>query len=192
MGSSAIVKVSGQNCFWTLYGSLGQIRLGLTKGSAEGSTKVPAKFHQGSTKVSPRFHQGSSSFVVSLVFWGRSVLGCQKVPRYHVSTIHLHSGESDPSCLCCWGILWAYVVRGIFKTIINRGLDLSVDLQNHTTMFNIFYRFYFKPAHEKNLAFCPSAQSQRKSSVEAQGSHQPKCYSGEAQRNTEVSSRHGH
>ena len=29
LGSSAIVKVSGQNCFRTLYGSLGQIRLGL-------------------------------------------------------------------------------------------------------------------------------------------------------------------
>ena len=29
LGPSAIVKVSGQNCFRTLYGSLGQIRLGL-------------------------------------------------------------------------------------------------------------------------------------------------------------------
>ena len=29
LGSSALVKVSGQNCFRTLYGSLGQIRLGL-------------------------------------------------------------------------------------------------------------------------------------------------------------------
>ena len=41
LGSSAIVKVSGQNCFWTLYGFLGQIRLGLPKGSIlEGSLKV--------------------------------------------------------------------------------------------------------------------------------------------------------
>ena len=40
LGSSAIVKVSGQNCFRTLYGSLGQICFGLPKGSAEGSTKV--------------------------------------------------------------------------------------------------------------------------------------------------------
>ena len=30
---------------------LWQIRLGLPKGSAEGSTKVPPRFHQGSTKV---------------------------------------------------------------------------------------------------------------------------------------------
>ena len=72
LGSSGIVKVSGQNCFRTLYGSPGQIRLGLLRGSAEGSTKVPPK-------VAPRFHQGCASFVVSLVFWGRSVLGCQKV-----------------------------------------------------------------------------------------------------------------
>ena len=107
LGSSAIVKVSGQNCFQTLYGSLGQIRPWPPKGSAEGSTKVPARVHQGSTKVlqvswclwssgqihlglpkgsvlkgsvegSPRFHQGCASFVISVVFWGRSVLGCQK------------------------------------------------------------------------------------------------------------------
>ena len=51
-------------------GSLGQIRLGLPKSSAEGSSKV-----------SPRFHQNFLSFVVSLVLWARFVLGCQKVPR---------------------------------------------------------------------------------------------------------------
>ena len=61
LGSSAIVKVSGQNSFWALYGSLRQICLGLPKGSAEGSTKV------------------STSFVVSRVLWGRSVLGCPEV-----------------------------------------------------------------------------------------------------------------
>ena len=57
LGSSAIVKVSGQNCFRTLYGSLGQIRLGPPKASAEGSTKVPPRLHQGSTKVSPRLRK---------------------------------------------------------------------------------------------------------------------------------------
>jgi len=61
-------KGFGQNCFRTRYGFVGQIRLGPPKGSAEGSTKV-----------SLRFHQGCTSFVVSLIFWGRSVLGCQKV-----------------------------------------------------------------------------------------------------------------
>ena len=126
LGSSAIVKVSGQNSFRTLYGFLRPICLGLPKGSAEGSTKVlqvswclwfsgaapswaakrfRGRFHQGSAKDSPRFHQGSTKvpprfskfrgvssslgqihpgspgFVVSLALWGRSVLGCQKVPR---------------------------------------------------------------------------------------------------------------
>ena len=77
-GVFSIVKVSGQNCFRTLYGSLGQIGLGPPKGSAEGSTKVPPRFHQwclwfsgqirlglpkgsvlkGSVEGSPRFHQG--------------------------------------------------------------------------------------------------------------------------------------
>ena len=90
-GSSAIVEVSGQNCFPTLYGSLGQIRLGppkgSTEGSTEGSTKVPARVRQGST--------GSSSFVVSLVFWGRSVLGfkvpCKVPPRFHQGSLFSHS-----------------------------------------------------------------------------------------------------
>ena len=65
--------------FRYLSGLLGQIRLGLPKGSVEGSTKVSPRFHQGSSKGAPKFHQSSSSFVVSLVLWGRSVLGCQKV-----------------------------------------------------------------------------------------------------------------
>ena len=85
-GSSAIVKVSGQNSF----GFLGQIRLGLPKGSAEGFTKAPPRFSkfrgvsgslgqirlglpkgsgEGSTKVPRRLRK----FVISLVFWGRSL-----------------------------------------------------------------------------------------------------------------------
>ena len=118
--------------FRGVFGFLGQIRLGLPKGSVEGSPRfhmVPPrlwfsgalvapfwaakmfwKVHQGFTEVSPRFHQGSSSFVVSLVFLGRSVLGCQKVQRYHVSPMHLQSAESGPSFRCCWGILWAYFI----------------------------------------------------------------------------------
>ena len=57
LGSSAIVKVSGQNSFRILYCSLEQIRLGLPKGSAESSTKVPPRFHRGSTKVSRRLRK---------------------------------------------------------------------------------------------------------------------------------------
>ena len=76
-----MVKVSGQNSFWTLYGSLRQIRLGSAEGSTEGFTKVPPSFSkfrvrgvsgclgqirlglpkgstEGFTKVSPRFRQG--------------------------------------------------------------------------------------------------------------------------------------
>ena len=62
---SHIVKVSGQNCFRTLYGSLGQVRLGQPKGSAEGSTKVPPRFC--------KFGGVSASL-------GQIRLGLQKVP----------------------------------------------------------------------------------------------------------------
>ncbi len=107
LGSSVIVKVSGQNCFRTLMVLWGRSVLGrqkvprkVTPRFQQGCTKVPPKFFkfrgvsgflaqtrlglpkgsvEGFTEVSRRFHQGSSSFVVSLVFWGRSVLGCQKV-----------------------------------------------------------------------------------------------------------------
>ena len=100
LGSSAIVKVSGKNCFRTLYGSVGQIRLGQLKGSAEGSTKIL-----------PRFHQGCTSFVVSLVFWassswaakrfyGRFHQGCTEVPpRFHQGSTkvpaRVHQGSSS-------------------------------------------------------------------------------------------------
>ena len=75
LGSSAIVKVSGQNCFRALKGFLRWNR-------------------HGSTNFSPRFHQGSTFCGVSGP-GGRSVLGCQKVlwnlvegstiasPRFH-------------------------------------------------------------------------------------------------------------
>ena len=84
LGSSAIVKVSGQNCFRALYGSLGQIRLGPPEGSAEGSAKVPPRFQQGCTKVPPKF----SKFPGVSDLLGQFVLGCQKVlwkvpPRFY-------------------------------------------------------------------------------------------------------------
>lgn len=44
LGSSAI-KVLGGNCFRTLHGSRGQIRLELPKGSMEGSTKVAPRLY---------------------------------------------------------------------------------------------------------------------------------------------------
>ncbi len=151
LGSSAIAKVSGQNCFRTLDGSLGQIHLGPPERHAEGSAKlppriqqgstkvlqvswclwadpswaarkvprkVPPRFHQGSSKVSPRFHQTSSSFVVSLVVWGRSFLGCQKVPRYCIMS---HPYTSSPQTTThhlvavgvFFGLIWYF-----FSTIL--------------------------------------------------------------------------
>ena len=56
------------------------------------------------TRFRGRFHTKVRQ--VSWCLWS-SVLGCQKVPRSHVSLIRLQSAENDPSCLCCWGILWA-------------------------------------------------------------------------------------
>jgi len=62
--SSAIVKVSGQNCIRTFYGSLGQIRLGLPKHSC-GQLRLglPKGSVEGSTKV----HKGCASFMTSLI-----------------------------------------------------------------------------------------------------------------------------
>ncbi len=76
--------------------SLGQIRLGLPKGSvegfAQGPSKVPSRFHPGCTNVSPRSHQGftmnqydrrdpdrnvSPGYVISEFSAGRSLLGLQ-------------------------------------------------------------------------------------------------------------------
>ena len=126
LGSSAIVKVSGQNSFRTLYGSPGQIRLGLPKGSAEISTKVPTKllqvswclwffgadpswaakrfrgrFHQGSAegsaKVSPRFHQGFTK--VSPRFH-------QASPSFAVPLGQICLGLPKRSFLGCQKVLW--------------------------------------------------------------------------------------
>ena len=35
--------------------------------------------------------------------WGQSCVNCS-----HVSPIQIQSEENNPSCHCCWGILWAY------------------------------------------------------------------------------------
>ena len=69
LGFSATVKVRGRIASGlSMAGSLQQIRLGPPEGSAEGSTKVPARVHQssglglpkGSGKVPARAHQGST------------------------------------------------------------------------------------------------------------------------------------
>ena len=84
-GSTIFTQVPARlRKFRGVSGLLGQIRSGLPKGSVEGSTKV-----------APRFHQGCASFVISLVFWGRSVLGCHPVPQ-----LFLHF---SPTALA-WGL----------------------------------------------------------------------------------------
>ena len=45
--------------------------------------------------------------------WGQSCVNC-----WHVSPIQILSAKNDPSCCCCWGILWAY-----FLNIGFHGLD---------------------------------------------------------------------
>ena len=115
LGSSAIVKVWGQNCFRTLCGSLGQIRLGLVKGSAEGSTKgstkVPPGFHQGSTKVLPRlpvsdslWFSGSGPCWVAKGFCGRFhharfYRGSTKAPpKFYQGCVVIFLGQIRVSC----------------------------------------------------------------------------------------------
>ena len=69
--------------FRDVSGSLGQIRLGLLKGSAEGSTKAAPRFHQGSTKVA-------------------QVLGCQKVLWKVPAMVRQGSTKVLQVSLCLW------------------------------------------------------------------------------------------
>ena len=104
LGSSAMVKVSGQNCFRTLYGSLGQIRLGLRKGSVTvserflqgcaslvvslvfwGRSSAKGSVLKGAVEGSPRFHQGCASFVISLVFCAKRF--CGKFPHHFLKFV---------------------------------------------------------------------------------------------------------
>ena len=107
-GSTKVPPKSHQDCTSFVASPVsGHIRVGLPKGSAEGPTKVPPKFYQdcprfmvsgflgqirarAAKKVLLKFYQDCPSFVASLVFWGGSVLSCQKVlrkvpPRFHQS-----------------------------------------------------------------------------------------------------------
>ena len=47
--------------------------------------------------------------------WGQSCVNCS-----HVSPIQIQSEENNPSCHCCWGILWAYFFFAIhvYQTFI--------------------------------------------------------------------------
>ena len=88
------------------------------------------RFYQGFTEVPPRFRQGSSSFAVSLVFWGRSVLRCQKVlwkvppsllclpvPQlFFFSDLPFRTANTDPRAL---------VARKLFKVPKNTSVFAS-------------------------------------------------------------------
>ena len=51
--------------------------------------------------------EGSTNPVLDIYLtvssWGQSFVNC-----WHVSLIQDQSTENDPSCCCCWDILWAY------------------------------------------------------------------------------------
>ena len=86
LGPSAIVKVLGQNCFRTLYGSLGQIRLGLPQGSAEGSTKVlPVFFSWGHSCMSQPYNPVRRKRPIMSLLLGYSLGLCFCSKKRHVS-----------------------------------------------------------------------------------------------------------
>ena len=88
LGSSAIVKVSGQNCFRTLYGFLGA-------DPSWAARSFCGRFHKGFTKV-----EGCASFGISLVFWGRSV-GVSKgsVEGSPITSLSLSPSSSTIFCI---------------------------------------------------------------------------------------------
>ena len=117
LGSSAIVKVSGQNCFRTLSLVLwGRSVLGpqtvprkVPPRFRQGPTKVPTRVHQGSTEVPPRFHQGCASLFISLVFWGRSSCAAKRFRgRFHqgCASFVISLVFWGRSVLGCHKVLW--------------------------------------------------------------------------------------
>ena len=75
-----------------------------------GCQKVPQKVPPRLRQVSPRFHQSFQSFVVSLVVWGRPVLGFHKFPR----KVPARSRQSFPSSVV-YLVLWGRSVVGSTK-----------------------------------------------------------------------------
>ena len=83
LGSSAIVKVLGQNC------CRGRFVLGCQK--------LPRKVPPRLCQVPPRHQSSIPSLVASLVVWGRSVFGYQEVPPRFWGTFW-----EVPRCLWVW------------------------------------------------------------------------------------------
>ena len=48
-------------------------------------------------------------------------------PNSSSSPIQIQSAENDPSCRCCWGILWAYFfnLQKLVQDFVNRSHSLQ-------------------------------------------------------------------
>ena len=120
LGSSAIVKVLGQNDRFVFGGSLQQmvfasqkvlwsvpqtvLYIGLTLSC--GFSGQSCCFIKGSVEGSANY----SLHLSSVSSWGESCVNC-----WHVSPIQIQSAENDPSCRCCWGILWVYFFLPLWR-----------------------------------------------------------------------------
>ena len=144
LGSSAIVKVSGQNCFRTINGSLGQICVGLPKGSGEGSTKVLPWFHQGFAEF---VFQGST-FVSQMTVVLETVLFAGF--RQMFFTLNYQSPYLTTSLLLGWHVspISSYpqktthhvVAVGVFFGFIVCKSEISSHMNhmNHMRIMNVF------------------------------------------------------
>ena len=90
-------------------------------GSHQGFTMVPPRFHwrcfMKVPHLSLRWLLFQKEFLLERCAVSPTVLyscvpvlfsGQSYMSRWHVSPIHFQSAEGDPSCRCCWGILWVY------------------------------------------------------------------------------------
>ena len=97
LGSSAIVKISGHNCFRTLYGSR------LPKGSA-----VPPRFHQVSPrlrKFRDRFSPSSFNFFAS--FWTELALGSSAIVKVLGHNDIFFRGSLQQMAFASQKVLWS-------------------------------------------------------------------------------------
>ncbi len=119
---SAIGKVLGQNDTFVFWDSLQQIGFRLPKDSLECSPNSSLHWSHSllrlfgqmvvaSEKVLLRVPPTILYIYLRVSSWGQSCVNC-----WHVSPIQIQSAENDPSCRCCWGILWVYFVEGFFKS----------------------------------------------------------------------------
>jgi len=88
------------------------------KGSVEGSANVFKTFVSQMAVASKKFFGGFRQlcFTIHLPVssWGQSCVNC-----CHVSRIQIQSTENDPSCRCCWGVLWVYFLDSCCPCVSN-------------------------------------------------------------------------